>query len=212
MKLNKYSHIIWDWNGTLFNDVELCADVFNNLLYKYKINRISLDEYREIFTFPVKNYYEKAGLDFTINSFEKLGQEWMNEYEERKNSCSLFGDTIEVLDYIHKANIPQSILSAYPRQTLLEIVRIMKIESFFSFIYGLGHIYATGKIELGLQLIKEIGTEGKVLFIGDTVHDFEVSEKINADCILVANGHQAKYKLQQTNAVVIDQLKDIVHL
>ena len=28
----KYSHIIWDWNGTLFNDVEWCVKTVNRML------------------------------------------------------------------------------------------------------------------------------------------------------------------------------------
>jgi len=207
--ITQFEHIIWDWNGTLFNDVELCADVFNNLLKRYDLSPITVNDYRNIFTFPVRNYYEKAGLDFNIHSFEALGREWMDEYELRKQSCSLFGDTLEVLEYIKANNIQQSILSAYPRETLLEIVRITGIEKFFRFIYGLDHIYATGKTELGLQLIEELKPQGKILFIGDTVHDFEVAEHIGADCILISNGHQAKEKLLETGALVLDTLLEL---
>jgi phosphoglycolate phosphatase len=212
MQITDYSHIIWDWNGTLFNDVELCAEVFSNLLKKYNIPPISISEYRDIFTFPVRNYYERAGLDFNKLSFEVLGREWMTEYELRKQSCSLFGPTIEVLEYIKRKNIRQSILSAYPQESLLEIVRLMKIENFFTYIYGLDHIYASGKIELGAELVKQINTEGKILFIGDTVHDYEVAESINADCILIADGHQAKNKLIETGARVMDSISELKNL
>jgi len=208
--IKKYSHIIWDWNGTLFNDVELCADVFNNILKRYNAEPISVEKYREIFTFPVRNYYEKAGLDFNQQSFEVMGQEWMSEYESRKNSCSLFGDTVEVLTYINSHGIEQSILSAYPEKTLLQMVNLTGIESYFSNIVGLDHIYATGKTELGLKLIKKINPNGKVLFIGDTVHDFEVAEAIGADCVLISNGHQAKEKLFMTGAVVLDSLSKLI--
>jgi phosphoglycolate phosphatase len=204
-----YSHIIWDWNGTLFNDVELCADVFSNLLKKYNLSPISVSEYRNIFTFPVKNYYEKAGLDFNKLSFEALGKEWMNEYELRKSSCMLFGDTIGVLEYLKLKGIRQSILSAYPQNTLNEIVELMKIRNFFTYIYGLNHIYATGKKELGAELARKINSREKLLFIGDTDHDYEVAESIGADCILIADGHQSKEKLLGTGAKVIDSIAEI---
>jgi phosphoglycolate phosphatase len=212
MNIKDYSHIIWDWNGTLFNDVELCADVFSNLLKKYNLSPVSVPQYRDIFTFPVRDYYEKAGLDFNQYSFEILGREWMNEYEIRKSSCSLFGDTINVLENIRKKNIGQSILSAYPQETLIEIVSLMKIREFFTYISGLDHIYATGKMELGQELVKLIDTKGKILFIGDTVHDYEVAESIDADCILIADGHQAKVKLLETGAKVIDSISELNNL
>jgi phosphoglycolate phosphatase len=210
--IEKYSHVIWDWNGTLFNDVDLCSDVFNNLLKKRNINPLSLNQYKDIFTFPVRNYYEKAGLDFNLYSFEVLGQEWMEEYELRKKSCSLFGDSIDVLQHFRSLGLEQSILSAYPRNALLDIVNSMGIESYFKFIYGLDHIYATGKTQLGMELVKEIGTGSRILFIGDTDHDFEVAKEIGADCVLIADGHQAKSRLLETGALVIDQLIELKKL
>ena len=61
----KYKYVIWDWNGTLFDDVEISVYTMNKMLEKtgYK-NRIDLDLYKKIFTFPVSEYYQKAGFDF----------------------------------------------------------------------------------------------------------------------------------------------------
>jgi len=55
-----YNHIIWDWNGTLFNDVELCAGVMNLLLTQESLPNISIQKYKEIFTFPVVEYYTEV--------------------------------------------------------------------------------------------------------------------------------------------------------
>ena len=59
MQIKNYQHIIWDWNGTLLNDVKLCADIMNNLLKTRSLPTITLEKYREIFTFPVKDYILK---------------------------------------------------------------------------------------------------------------------------------------------------------
>ena len=56
--MKKYKHIIWDWNGTLFDDVELCHNIINGLLIRNEIEEISLQRYKEIFDFPVKKYYQ----------------------------------------------------------------------------------------------------------------------------------------------------------
>ncbi|MCJ7554278.1 MAG: HAD family hydrolase, partial [Ignavibacteriaceae bacterium] len=77
----KTRHIIWDWNGTLFNDVVLCKDIMNNILKRFDLPLLSLEKYREVFTFPVEDYYKKAGLDFNITPFEILGKDFMDEYE-----------------------------------------------------------------------------------------------------------------------------------
>jgi len=203
-------HIIWDWNGTLFNDVELCLEIINEVLARRKINPLSFEEYRKIFTFPVQLYYEKAGLDFNKHPFDVLGREWMEEYERRKKECSLHEGASDALKIISQKGISQSILSAYSQQTLEEIVGYFGIREYFTHMMGLDHIYATSKIENGKRLIRMLGNgEDETLFIGDTVHDFEVAKEIGAECILVAGGHQDKGKLESCNVPVFGTLKDI---
>ena len=55
------SNVIWDWNGTLINDGELCVSIVNELLLELSIPSVSLQFYRENFQFPVRSYYEKIG-------------------------------------------------------------------------------------------------------------------------------------------------------
>ena len=97
MKIINYKHIIWDWNGTLLNDVKLCADIMNNLLKARSLPTITLEKYREIFTFPVKDYYIKAGYDFLNESFEEISVDFIAEYESRKIGCTLYPFAAEIL-------------------------------------------------------------------------------------------------------------------
>ncbi len=210
--LEKYKHIIWDWNGTLFDDTALCVDIINGVLKRRDLPPLSIENYREIFTFPVKNYYAKAGLDFTKYSFAELGREWMDEYEERKLECNLHKGTGEVLKYITSNEKDQSILSAYSQHTLVDIVKHFKLEHFFSYIVGLDNIYAASKVDLGKRLMKKLRNgKGEVLLIGDTVHDYEVAKEIGADCILIANGHQSKTNLLFCGVKVLDSLHELVN-
>ena len=43
-------HVIWDWNGTLINDGELCVSIVNELLLELSIPSVSLQFYRENFS------------------------------------------------------------------------------------------------------------------------------------------------------------------
>ena len=77
-------HIIWDWNVTLFNDVELSKNIMNRMLSKRDKNLISLERYRTIFTFHVIEYYKKTGLDLSVDTFEELSTEFISDYETNK--------------------------------------------------------------------------------------------------------------------------------
>ena len=207
--MNNYKHIIWDWNGTLLNDVGLCVDIINGVLSKRNLDILTLDKYKDIFTFPIKDYYQKAGFDFTQYTFEEVGQEWMSEYENRKKECLLHKNVEDTLILLKQKNIGQSVLSAYPHNTLIEIISHFNLNNFFSYIIGLDNIYATSKVDLGKDLMKKISNgKEKTLLVGDTEHDYEVAKEIGADCALVANGHQSKEKLLTCNVPVFDSLEE----
>jgi len=208
--IQKYKHIIWDWNGTLFNDVELCVSIMNGLLKSRNKKQLTIEDYKNIFTFPVSDYYAKVGFDFTTESFEKVGKEWMDEYESRKSESNLHPGTRNVLDRISKMGKGQSILSAYSQHTLVEIVKYYDLISYFSHMVGLDHIYATSKVELGLDLIRKLElNEDEAVLIGDTIHDFDVAKEIGVDCILIANGHQSGSTLLKCGIPVINDIQEI---
>lgn len=209
--VHNFKHVIWDWNGTLFNDTELCLNIINGLLVRHELKKLSLEDYRFIFTFPVKEYYAKAGLDFTKYSFEVLGKEWMDEYEERKSECHLFEGVKDVLRSLHGNKIEQSILSAYSHHTLVTIVKYYGLSDFFRNISGLDHIYATSKVDIGRELIKKIDLPGdEIVLIGDTIHDYEVAKELGINSILIANGHQSRARLLDCGVPVLDDIRELV--
>lgn len=175
-----------------------------------ELQPLSTYGYKSIFTFPIKEYYAKAGIDFNKYSFEEVGRQWIVEYEKRRLESRLYEGAKEVLQYISGKGIEQSILSAYSQDTLVEIVSHFRLNNFFSHLVGLDNIYATSKIELGKDFMKRIGNgKEEVLLIGDTVHDYEVAREIGAECILIAGGHQNKEILSLCNVPVFDNINDI---
>lgn len=208
----RYNHIIWDWNGTLFNDVKLCAEIMNILLTQESLPNISIQKYKKIFTFPVIDYYKIAGHTFERNSFEILGKQFMVEYELRKSSCQLFSGVFELLSKLKVKNIPQHLLSAYEQQSLNKILKYYKIDIFFQNIVGLDNIYANGKLHLAHDLVKSIKIDSageNILLIGDTIHDFEVAKEINSDCILLSHGHQDEERLLKLGIPVVKNFNDL---
>ncbi|MEW5842894.1 MAG: HAD family hydrolase [Bacteroidota bacterium] len=208
--IKKYKHIIWDWNGTIFNDVELCVDLINELLEPRGLKTVTLAEYKNVFTIPVRDYYAELGFDFSKESFEVVGKQWMDEYERRKFECRLHDEVADVILRINKLGIGQSILSAYTQHTLEEMVEHFGLTKYFSHLVGLDNIYAAGKLHLGKDLMKRLGNgRGETLLIGDTLHDYEVASEIGADCVLIANGHQSREKLETSGAVVFENIEGL---
>lgn len=211
--IKNYKHIIWDWNGTILNDVDLCVELINGLLKERNLRTISKDDYKSIFTIPVKNYYAALGFDFEKESFEIVGRQWMNEYERRKFECKVYSGVVDVMEKIRGWGIGQSILSAYSQHTLDEMTAHFGLLKYFSHIVGLDNIYAAGKLHLGQQLIKKLGNgKGETLMIGDTEHDFEVAEEMGADCVLLSSGHYDKKRLEKLGVTVLDSITGLLEI
>ena len=209
--IEKYKHIIWDWNGTIFNDVVLGVDIINQLLIERGLEKLSVERYKEVFTIPVKDYYAGLGFDFSKEPFEVVGKFWMDEYERRKFECGLFDGVILLMEKINSLGIGQSILSAYSQHTLEEMVDHFGLRKYFTHIVGLDNIYAASKLHLGIDLMKRLGNgKGETLVLGDTIHDYEVAAEIGADCILMASGHQSKTKLSTVTDNIVDSITDLL--
>lgn len=203
-------HIIWDWNGTLFDDVDLCVDNINWLLRKYNLPEITKEKYRAIFTFPVIEYYRRAGFDLEKLDFKFIGKEWMDRYEQRKFEAKLSDGAEEIIKYFFDKGIEQSILSAYSEYTLIEIVERFGLKKYFKIIVGLDNIYAESKIDLGKKLMEKLNLNSKsILLIGDTVHDYEVAKELGCKCVLIASGHQSKTELEKCSCIVFDSLNSL---
>jgi phosphoglycolate phosphatase len=207
----RYDHVIWDWNGTLLDDVSFSVELANGLLDQGGLPRIDLARYRAIFDFPIRLYYERAGFDLSSDgAFERLGRAWMDAYERGRLGCPLHEGARELLTAIQSANITQSILSAYPTSSLETIVGHFGLRKHFVRVLGLDDIWARSKLELGRRWLCELSVPpSRILLVGDTLHDLEVARALGIDCALVAAGHQSSQRLRQGTPQVFDSLADL---
>jgi len=203
--------VIWDWNGTLLNDIDLCINSINKLLKERNLPKIGTKTYREIFSFPVQEYYKTLGFDFEKEDFSIPAHQFIDLYNEGFGSCSLQKAAIEVLIHFKDKGVRQFVLSAMKHEMLEKTLKMKGISQFFEGVAGLTDHYAVSKIEQGMQLIRDFNIEiEKTWLIGDTIHDFEVATKLGVKCILIADGHQSTERLTQTGGIVIGSLNELI--
>ncbi|MEJ2757071.1 MAG: HAD family hydrolase [Anaerolineales bacterium] len=208
--MSDFEHIIWDFNGTLMDDAWLCIDVMNEMLNRRGLLTLPPDRYADIFDFPVKNYYLRAGWDLSQYPFEMLSDEFMAGYHARKLECKLRPEAQQVLAKVHEKGIPQSIISAAQQSMVEELLDHYNIAPYFENVRGLDNHHAAGKTEVGLQLVEDLGIDPEhILMVGDTVHDFEVAEDMGVNVVLISSGHQARARLVNTRMPVVDKLDEI---
>ncbi len=206
-----YKHIIWDWNGTLLNDRAFCIEIMNGVLQRRGMETMTEKWFLENFTFPVKEYYIKLGFDFEKEPFSISGSEFIQNYMSRHHEPDLHSLSISGLDFFHQKGLTQSLLSAASQVMLDDILQYHEIRQYFIKILGQDNHYAYGKEVVGKAWVEELHYgPHEVLFIGDTVHDFEVAKVIGADSVLVSNGHMSRERLLQTGAPVCKDLNGVM--
>lgn len=205
----KYKHVFWDWNGTLINDLQTSIDSLNVSLKKRNLPLMYRERYFETFCFPVEDYYKKIGFDLEKESYEKLADEFIENYNKEVKKASLQLHTSEVIAKLAINGVKQYILSASEKEILLKGLKKFGLETFFTDIIALDNIYAEGKIDIGRDWVKNNNFNEKALMVGDTYHDYEVATALNMDCILYAGGHTALKTLYSIGVPVITDYREL---
>ena len=207
----KFKHIIWDWNGTLLDDLQISLEAINSILLKWNKKKISLEYHREHFCFPIKEYYTKLSLPTDNKNFNILCNEFNNYYNQNWEETKLHKLAIQVLKKIASKGLSQSILSAQENTQLNKLIDFYKIRKYFTTIIGLTNNKAEGKFENGQDLLLKLNIpKQKILLIGDTVYDYNISKKLGIKCILFNGGHQSKTALSKNSIESINSLEEIL--
>ena len=202
--VSQYDHIIWDWNGTLLDDVDLCINVVGKLLIEHDLPVPSRERYREIFGFPVKDYYLELGFDFSQTSFEILADQYIADYDRRASQAPLHPGAFSLLQTFSGMGKQQSVLSAAREGHVVDMMAEFGLQHYFDHIYGITDHHAASKRARGLELIADTGIQPRrTLMIGDTDHDHEVGTAMGVDVLLVAHGHQSTQRLLAVHDKVV---------
>lgn len=207
----KFTHIIWDWNGTLLDDLQACVDAINILLARRSLPTVTVEQYLDLFDFPVKNYYLKLGFDFTRDNWTAVAEEYHAAYAKTSADSPLRHGTREALDTLEANGIGVSVLSASELGLLKRMIRERHIEHYFKHIYGLNDLFAASKLELGHAMLRKSGLpRSGTLMVGDTLHDHEVATAMGVPCLLMSGGHQSRRKLENMGGPVASDLGGVL--
>ena len=209
-RLTEYRHVVWDWNGTLMDDLDACLGSLNHLLDMHGRPPMDAESYKAIFEFPVIRVYAALGFPTDDFSFKMGSVAFMAHYEANRHACPLHPGTRETLSALRDAGLGQSVLSAYRHDLLEKIIGEYALSDFFHTLSGNGDIEAHGKAGRARAHRESLALRAEdVLYIGDTLHDAETAEAMGADCILVAHGHQPRAKLVASGCRVAENFDEL---
>ena len=194
-----FDTVVFDYNGTLIDDTNLCHELLNKLLTLRGHPTVTRERYLEIFQFPIKSYYVAAGFDFESgrDEFEPLARIFTDDYLARyPKECSLFGDVISSLRQLKDKEL--LVISATDQQYLDAELKHYGIWDYLTAAVGIKGIEINSKLKEAVSYFSEHPHDmNKVLFVGDTDHDVAVARAVGAKIALISRGHQSAHRLQE---------------
>jgi phosphoglycolate phosphatase len=205
-------YIFLDFNGTVLDDVDLCLNLLNTMLVEKKHKALNLVEYKNVFTFPIIEYYKKAGFDFVGYTFNELADYFIVEYTKRNvTEASIYPDFSYFMDEVKKKGYKVVLCSASKKVLLIDQLKEFDIYDRFDDVIGLDDHFAVSKLELAKEYIKNKKVDlANSYFIGDTTHDAEVGVECGLNVLLIERGHQSKEVLNSTKKPVLSSFVDVL--
>ncbi len=204
--------ILWDWNGTLIDDTELTVRVNEQVFERRGYGHVTVEMYRRLFRFPVKEYYTLLGV--SDEDFPAVAREWFEGYCRGYRDVPLWPDAAETVHRFHEAGWRQAIVSASNQEELRKQVALYpELDGMFDAVMGLSHHLASSKVQMALDFMRQIGADpGETWFLGDTCHDAEVAAAIGCPCYLVSGGHQCDEVLENAHVPVCASRRQVCDL
>ncbi|UCF09481.1 MAG: HAD family hydrolase [Candidatus Bipolaricaulota bacterium] len=203
--------VIWDFNGTLIDDIDPVVASVNTQLAKRGLPAVTAAKYREVFGFPVEDYYRRLGLEFETETIADLAADFFAEYRPRLKDCALHEGVVEALKRLSSRGMRQFVLSAMEEGMLHSMLEHVGIARFFEGAYGLAHQEGDSKISRGRELLRDYAVDPEAaLLVGDTDHDAEVGAALGVRTILVANGHQTEARLRATGSETVATVHELL--
>jgi phosphoglycolate phosphatase len=209
------THVVWDWNGTLLDDLDCCVAVANALLDEFGLPVLDgVIGYQSKFRFPIVDYYAELGFDITpTGNFDVAARRYLELYATASTACGLHDGAREALQALRGAGVNQVVISASEQANLLTQLAPFALDAWLDGAHGIEDIYAASKEGLARRWLAEVGVDpAEVVFVGDSEHDYEIASALGAGCVLFSGGHHARAHLASLGAPVIDHLSQLPDL
>ena len=208
----KYKYIIWDWNGTLLNDIGASLASVNDMLAQRGREPINKDYYKECISVPIIGFYEKV-FDMKNEEYSLIIKQYNEGYLYHLKDVGLTNGAVEALEFFKNNGAKQVIVSSSNNEQVCMNVKKYGIFDYFDAILGSTDYFAGSKIERAKgYLLQKNALKGEILVIGDLAHDAEMADTLGADCILLTSGHEHPQRLRNAEKPLADNLFSVVEM
>ncbi|MBR5314628.1 MAG: HAD family hydrolase [Clostridia bacterium] len=206
----KYKHIIWDWNGTLLDDLNASFEAVNDMLKLYEKEPIVVEQYYSYVDTPIYKFYEHI-FDLNVVTMDIIKPLYGKFYSERENDIKLADGAEKTIKKLKENGIKQYVLSAAYIDDLEKQAKRLGVYDVFDEISASSDYEAGSKIDRAKSLFeRENISVSDCIMVGDTLHDLETANALGIECLLYSKGHTDRATLEKTGKIVCESFDEIL--
>lgn len=197
-------NIIFDWSGTLVDDLPAVWSATNDALDKGGVPQMSLEQFRAEFCLPFPLFYERVAPDVPLATVE----EWFHAaFRQAQHLVVDLPHARDFLVFCRANGIRMFVLSTIHE----EYYRVHTAQNGFDQFIERPYLAVRDKREVIHTLLKENGlAANETLFIGDMQHDIDTARHGGVFSCGVLTGYNQLNQLRASNPdVIVEHLGEL---
>jgi phosphoglycolate phosphatase-like HAD superfamily hydrolase len=213
-------HVVWDWNGTLFDDLEIVVASVNVSLRSVGAPPIDTEGYRAVYQRPLHRFYEALlGRPVLPEEMQAIDNDFHAAYHALLDQARLTVDARSAVELVAGRGQTQSVLSMWWHDRLVPAVRFFGLDDFMLAVDGHRGPPGASKehhlarhVEQLTRLFPAVVRREAMTVIGDVTDDADAARAVGVGCVLYDGGSQPRAVLEAAGVPVAASLVEAVEM
>jgi phosphoglycolate phosphatase-like HAD superfamily hydrolase len=209
-------HVVWDWNGTLFDDQHLVLEGLHAVLDDAGLPRVDLETYQRLYTRPVAVFYERLfERRIPADEWAHLDEVYHRAYRAALHRADLADDAHDALERVARQGASQSLLSMWRHDELVPLVGRLGIGDRFVRVDGIrgeGGGHKAPYLRDHLDAVADTVAGREVLVVGDALDDAAAAAEVGVPCVLFDGGSHPRSELEEAGVPVAGSLVEALEV
>lgn len=209
MTHSEVTHVVWDWNGTLFDDADTLIACTVEAFARPGLPPVTAERYRTLHTQPIDAFYDRLlGRPVPPALRAELHAAFHDAYLRRRPGIGLAPDAAAALRTVAEAGLTQSVLSMHPHDALTALIDRFALRPYLLRVDGQRGADAGYKRDHLVAHLRALDRRpGDVLLVGDSVDDARAAAAAGTRCVLYASGLHSPDALHAEGVPVVHTLE-----
>lgn len=183
--MSNAKYIIFDFDGTLADTIDLAFNIFNRIAHEYNLKQIREEDKLALSTQKPKDLLKKYEVSKVklVLLLLRIRKEMANHLSDLK----LVNGIKESLQAIKQSGFRLGILTSNSKNNVSIFLENNNLTDLIDFIYSGKSIFGKDKVMKSLFEQEKL-SKGDIIYVGDEIRDIEASKKVGIPVISVTWG------------------------